>query len=86
MFKRKIVLMSESDRAAFYRFCEAIQNVETDKDAFLTAARLSRQESGQKLTQEQEYWLRLVGIWSRVIALFLIGFFVVCLRGCQLGG
>lgn len=84
MFKRKIVLMSESDRAAFYRFCGAIQNVETDKDAFLQAARLSRQESGQRLTQEQEYWLRIVGIWSRVVALFLIGFFITCLKGCNL--
>ena|GEM_PF-4670631 len=82
--KRKIVLMSESDREAFLNYCEAIKNVEGDKDVFLESSRLSRHESKPRLTQEQEYWLRITSTWARVIALLLIGFFIVCLRGCAL--
>lgn len=82
--KRKIVLMRESDREAFYRFCEATKNMETDKDAFLSAARIERHETKPRLTQDQEYWLRITATWARVLALLIIGFFFVCLRGCAL--
>lgn len=37
-----------------------------------------------QLAQEQEYWARLVGIWARVLIVFIVGFFVICLRGCCL--
>lgn len=78
---KKIVLLSDSEREAFLNYCEAIKNMESDKDKFLEASRLSRNES--KLSGEQIYWVKLAGIWSKIVALFVIGVFM-CLffRGC----
>jgi len=82
--RRKIVLMSETEREAFLNYCEAIRNMESDKDTFLESSRLSRHEVKPQLTQEQTYWVQHSKIWARVVMVLVVGFFIVCLRGCAL--
>lgn len=72
---KKLVLMGDSDREAFYRFCNIVRNTETDKDAFLKAANLQRHESSSSLTSEQRYWLKITQTWAVVIAVIAVGIF-----------
>lgn len=54
-----------------------------DKDWITLEREKPRQERPQ-LSQEQEYWTRLVGTWARVLIVLIVAFTVVCLRGCCL--
>lgn len=48
---------------------------------------LEREKEPRKrpdLTAEQEYWLGHSRIWARVATVFIVLFFVMCLRGCNL--
>ena len=60
---RRVVLLSDSEREAFLRFCEAVRNTEEDKDTFLKAARLERYES--KLGADQVYGLKLAIVFTK---------------------
>lgn len=79
---KKFVLIGDEDRAAFLRFCAAMRDMEENKDVFLSSARLSRHESTSKLDAGQQYGLQLALVWSKVVALLIVGIIVaVCLRG-----
>lgn len=59
-----------------------IKDTEEIKDEFLKVSRQERRES--RFSGEQLYWISITKVWAGVVALFLIGFFLVCLRGCAL--
>lgn len=63
-----------SEREAFLRFCEYVQNMEGDKDKFLSAARLQRTEKQPAFTSAQ-----LLGLIILIGVMLLGGVAIICL-------
>lgn len=76
---KKIVLLNESERQSFLNYCNAVENMEKDKDRFLEAARLQRHEA--QLSPDQVYWLKIVSIWAKVPGLLIIGVVALLFKG-----
>lgn len=62
------------EREAFLRFCEYVQNMEGDKDKFLSAARLQRTERQPTFTSVQ-----LLGLIILIGVMLLGGVAIICL-------
>ena len=62
------------ERKAFLRFCEYVQNMEGDKDRFLSAAKLQRTEKQPSFTAAQ-----LLGLIILLGVMLLGGVAIICL-------
>lgn len=72
---KKYTTVNDSDRKGFANYCDAVKNMETDKDKFLEAARLERHEKQARPFKETLLLILIPCLVFLLAAILAFGYF-----------